>query len=93
MLPQLNAPCNDRISASIHAAAVLCRATRACNHEDARIDVLAKQGHPLMPSLTLHVDKTLADERLTPETIRGLGHDLEAAVLCHLKPASKAFQE
>ncbi|MDG2203994.1 MAG: hypothetical protein P8M79_01935 [Alphaproteobacteria bacterium] len=45
-----------------------------------------------MPSLTLHVDKTLANERLTPETVRGLGHDLETAVLYHLKPASKTFQ-
>ena len=45
-----------------------------------------------MPSLTLHVDKTLANERLTPETVRDLGHDLETAVLCHLKPASKTFQ-
>ena len=45
-----------------------------------------------MPSLTLHVDKTLANERLTPETVRDLGNDLETAVLCHLKPASKTFQ-
>ena len=45
-----------------------------------------------MPSITLHVDKTLANEKLSPQTVRGLGHDLEAAVLCHLKPASKTFQ-
>ena len=45
-----------------------------------------------MPSLTLHVDKLLADERLTPNTVRGLACDLETAVLCHLKPASKTFQ-
>ena len=45
-----------------------------------------------MPSLTLHVDKTLANERLSPEAIRGLGYDLETAVLSHLKPAPETFQ-
>jgi len=45
-----------------------------------------------MPSLTLHVDKLLADKRLTPNTVRGLACDLESAVLSHLKPASRTFQ-
>ena len=45
-----------------------------------------------MPSLTLHVDKTLASERLTSEVVRGLSNDLEAAVYSHLKPAPKTFQ-
>ena len=44
-----------------------------------------------MPSLTLHVDKTLANERLSPEAVQGLGYDLETAVLSHLKPAHKTF--
>ena len=45
-----------------------------------------------MPSLTLHVDKTLVNERLSPEAIRDLGYDLETAVLSHLKPAPETFQ-
>ena len=45
-----------------------------------------------MPSLILHVDKSLANERLTPNAVRGLGRDLESAVLSHLKPASRTFQ-
>ncbi len=45
-----------------------------------------------MPSLTLHVDKTLANERLSPEVVRDLGYDLETAVVSHLRPTPKTFQ-
>ena len=45
-----------------------------------------------MPSLILRVDKSLANERLTPNVVRNLTCDLQSAVLSHLKPAAGTFQ-
>ena len=45
-----------------------------------------------MPSLSLHIDKALAETKLDSTTQVRLRDNLQAAVLNHLKPAPETFQ-
>jgi len=45
-----------------------------------------------VPSLTLHIDQSLARTRLDADTRDGLRQALEDAVQTHLKPAPQTFQ-